>query len=460
MIFSSPRKLIAGSSIFLLLCTGNVIAETLPPLPEGPLLLTSVTPEMLKVDYWISRLPNANQVLKTPAELEQFNKEIDDMVAERVNVFELGYSKKGSAIKNQIQTEYDTVSNRKLFDVNDKYFPKSFFTEQVKPVLGLDQIPEKITFKWAAATKDTSVRALPTKVKMLEEKGDIEFDQLQFTLIKLWTPVVIYHTSSDGAWHYVQAPYVRGWVRSSDIAIFENREELKSQVKSSSYLVITGESAGICEDSECKARLQRASMGTVLPRIGKKGSYYEVLVPRRGAGGKVSLIKGYINKRHDVQTQFPAYTQANFIRQAFKLLGARYGWGGMYAGRDCSGFTFDVFLSMGVNLPRDSQQQPEAGTQLGHFKPYEQTAEKNAALEQATEGLTLIRMPLHIMLYLGEVNGKHYVIHSTWAERTGQDPIKDEKRRINQVVVSDLDLNGKSYMGSLFLRIIAITEAL
>ena len=69
-------------------------------------------------------------------------------------------------------------------------------------------------------------------------------------------------------------------------------------------------------------------------------------------------------------------------------------------------------------------------------------------------------MPKLIMLYLGYIDDKFYVIHSTWAERIGQDPIKDEKRRINQVVLSDLALNGNSYLGGLFERIIAITEVL
>jgi hypothetical protein len=62
------------------------------------------------------------------------------------------------------------------------------------------------------------------------------------------------------------------------------------------------------------------------------------------------------------------------------------------------------------------------------------------------------------MIYLGTVNDQFYVIHSTWAERIGDDPEKDEKNRINQVVVSDLELNGRSYIGSLFDRILSVNE--
>ncbi len=107
-------------------------------------------------------------------------------------------------------------------------------------------------------------------------------------------------------------------------------------------------------------------------------------------------------------------------------------------------------------MPRDSKQLAFAGTQLGHFKPGEGTEEKADILSAATPGITLIRMPLHVMIYLGEENGHFYIIHSTWAERISM--TSDEKNRINQVVVSDMSLNGKSYLGSLFDRVVSINE--
>jgi len=54
------------------------------------------------------------------------------------------------------------------------------------------------------------------------------------------------------------------------------------------------------------------------------------------------------------------------------------------------------------------------------------------------------------------VDGRFFIIHSTWAERVSM--TSDEKNRINQVIVSDLSLNGHSYVGSLFDRIIAMNE--
>ena len=107
-------------------------------------------------------------------------------------------------------------------------------------------------------------------------------------------------------------------------------------------------------------------------------------------------------------------------------------------------------------MPRGSKEQGFTGTQLGWFNYKEDSEAKSEVLRPAVPGITILRMPKHLMLYLGQVNGQHYVIHSTWAERYSM--TSDAKNRINQIVVSDLSLNGRSYLGSLFDRIISMNE--
>ena len=442
--------------LFQFLLNGAVLGEELPPLPKGPLILTTVVPEQLKPDYWISRLPDAQQLLKTPEQIRAFNEDIRYMIPEVKDVFKLDLAIAGKSIRDQIQLEYKAIKGRKLFDSQNVTVPASFFEEKIKPQLALEKIPARIKLKWGAAIRATSVRALPTDFKMIEKVDDIEFDQLQFTLIKLWTPVGIYQTSANGEWLYIQAPYTRGWVKAKDIAVFSSRDQVKQYVKSGSTLVVTGESIPVYMEPAMTTVLRRASMGTVLPRAENAANMYVVWMPAQKKDGTLLMLKGYVSLKADVSKGFLPFTQKNVIRQGFKLLGARYGWGGMYNGRDCSGFTHDVFLPFGIDMPRDSRQQALIGTQLGHYQPFSDEPSKNAALEEGRPAITLLKMPLHIMIYLGEVNGRHYVIHSTWAERISM--TSDAKNRINQVVVSDLSLNGKSRIGSLFDRTISINE--
>jgi hypothetical protein len=352
--------------------------------------------------------------------------------------------------------EYRALAGRALFSVEGAKIAKEVFTQEIRPVMQIEKVSERIKVQWGAAVRQTSVRALPTEIRMLEKVGDIEFDQLQFSQIKLWTPVGIYHESKDGKWLYVQAPYIRGWVRSRDIAVFSSREDIQKKVKTGRFLVVTGESIPLYTDETFKKAYQRPSMGTILPLRRKLPKAYEVWLPTRRSGGSVLLKRAYVPLTSDVSSGFLPYTKRNILRQAFKLLGARYGWGGTYNGRDCSGFTHDIFLTLGAEMPRDSKGQGFIGTQIDHFEYKEDAERKRAALRASTPGLTLLRMPKHQMLYLGEINGQFYVIHCTWAERISM--TDDNKRRINQVVVSDLNLNGNSYLGSLFDRIISISE--
>lgn len=432
-------------------------AEELPLLPKGPLLLTSVKTDQLRADYWIARMSDPDKVLIAPAGRDKFNKEIRAIIRDNVDIFEMEAKFHGPTIRDQIKLEYKTVKGRKLFDVAGKHVRQSIFEEQIKPQLHWEDIPKRITLKWAAARRSTAVRALPTGMKMIEAPDDIEFDQLQFTHIKLWTPVAIYHTTRDGRWHYIQAPYVRGWVESKDIVVFPDRWALEKYAQAHEFLMVTGESVLIYNEPSLETVQQRASTGTRLVFAGETAAFYEVWIPRHKKFKRDTFLqKSFVAKPADVSNGFLSYTKRNVINQAFKLLGARYGWGGAYAGRDCSGFVHDVFLPFGIDMPRDSSQMGFIGTQINNF---ELGADPNAIvyyLRQAEPGITLLRMPMHMMLYLGEVDGRFYVIHSTWAERISM--TSDEKNRINQVVVSDLQLNGNSYLGPLLNNIISINE--
>lgn len=437
--------------------------EALPPLPEGPLLLTSATPEMLSADYWIHRLENPDRPLKTPAQIKRLHKSLRSVLPTQVDIFAMEPRRRGRDIRDQIQLEYDAVKGRILFDDKGGRIPASLFANDIRPLMQWEKVPQSITIRWGVATQSASVRALPTDVKMLEEIGDIEFDQLQYTLIKLWTPVGIYHTSSDGKWYYLEAPYVRGWVKAEDIALFATREELKKYADFDSgavdFYVVTGESVPLFVDEGLRRKFQLPSMGTMIPIAGKAGGLDLVWTPSRGADGRALLRKRYLAPGSDVSTGFLPYTQGNVIRQAFKLLGARYGWGGMYHGRDCSAFVQDVFLTTGIAMPRNSKDQVFIGTQIDYFPALGgDRGRRTRAIRSGTPAVTLMTLSLHQMLYLGEVEGRFYAIHSTWAERISM--TSDEKVRINQVVVSDLELNGNSYLGALFDRIISVNEIL
>jgi hypothetical protein len=117
-----------------------------------------------------------------------------------------------------------------------------------------------------------------------------------------------------------------------------------------------------------------------------------------------------VRKTLDTSADYLPMTRANILRQAFKFLGERYGWGHVYDARDCSGLTSDVYRSMGLELAPNSSAQGNS-TALRHddFGPADSQQRRLDAVAQADVG-DLIVVPGHVLMVIGHVDGQPYVI--------------------------------------------------
>src|SRR5690606_41956741 len=80
-------------------------------------------------------------------------------------------------------------------------------------------------------------------------------------------------------------------------------------------------------------------------------------LPVRAEEGELRLLPALLQKNSGPAADYLPMTRANIIRQGFKFLGERYGWGHSYNGRDCSGFVSEVYQSMGALMPRNTSAQ-------------------------------------------------------------------------------------------------------
>jgi cell wall-associated NlpC family hydrolase len=188
------------------------------------------------------------------------------------------------------------------------------------------------------------------------------------------------------------------------------------------YRVITGAVEHTVFTPEQPAVSQLSlDMGTRVPltkvpaqqAINGQTSYtsYVLQLPLRDAGGTLVLTSALLQKNADSASNYLPLTRANVIRQAFKFLGERYGWGDAYDGRDCSGFVSDVYRSMGVEMPRNTGQQatsPAFQHQL--FSASDSHASRVAAVQSLQIG-DLVYIPGHVMMVIGRIDGQPYVIH-------------------------------------------------
>jgi hypothetical protein len=193
-------------------------------------------------------------------------------------------------------------------------------------------------------------------------------------------------------------------------------------------------------------------MGVRLPLLHTNSKVAQVSIPWRRRDGTLSEKAAYLRKAAVHRGFFP-YTARNIIRQSFELLNAPYGWGGMHGEQDCSRFVQQVFATVGIALPRNSQHQGRTGCLLGAFRDSSSMVERRHVLSQrAVGGITLLGMKGHIMLFLGTVGHQPYVIHAAFAYR---EPARwgDINRVVNRVVISDLSLGKGTRRGSLLERL-------
>jgi hypothetical protein len=136
-----------------------------------------------------------------------------------------------------------------------------------------------------------------------------------------------------------------------------------------------------------------------------------------------------------------------FLTEAFRHLGASYGWGGTGGGLDCSELVMDVLSTFELDLPRHSADQAEAlsfSLAIPEDLPDEaRLTLLDRALEQ---GIVLAHFPGHILIYLGRGEGGAPRALHAFAEYLepcetgdGADP-RERLVRVNRVAVSDLEL--------------------
>lgn len=279
--------------------------------------------------------------------------------------------------------------------------------------------------KKAITITNTNIRKLPTNNPLFENFSDnsngFPFDILQNTALPANTPIVIKHITKDNSWVYIQTALASGWVPIQDIA-YTNKKFIKKFTSYSTHIYITNDNISLF--STDKTYLYKISLGMIYPLISKNKRNYKVLVARVGKKRKAYLDFARISKQNAIKAPLKM-TRKNIATLSNKLINQPYGWGGLFNNRDCSSMLRDLFSPFGIWLPRNSKSQSKhigKKTKISHLSD---SKKENYILENAIAYKTLLWLPGHIMLYIGNKNNKALVFHNVWGLRT-----IDEMKRI------------------------------
>ncbi|MEF3698603.1 SH3 domain-containing protein [Desulfolutivibrio sp.] len=283
----------------------------------------------------------------------------------------------------------------------------------------------------AVAVTNTNIRAMPTAGARFNDPSQpgegYPFDYLQHSTVHLGTPLYVAHATRDGAWLLVETPYTFGWIPASDAAYVDEafmREFMAAPL------------AAVIRDNVPLPGGQTADIGCVLPLAGKSGQSVSVLVPGSGPGGMAVLRRTALAEKDAAPMPLTA-TPRQIARVADQMMGQTYGWGGIDDKRDCSSMVRDLFAPFGIYLPRNSSAQAKAGPTMS-LEGLTPAQKEDAIRSRAVPFATLVWMRGHIMLYVGEFQGKPAVYHNIWGLRTLMPDGREGRLVLGRAVITTL----------------------
>ncbi len=436
-------------ALMLLAASGSsALADAPAVLPVPAHGVIGVTPARMTADYWIARAPQADDVLMSAAKIAGQNARV---LARDPSMHDLSKIplKLGRQQVRQWITGLSRLPDHVLYDLEGQRVGKAAL-QDFRAQLDLDAIPDPQDTRYGLIVHRASLRTFPTDTRVFSSSGDTDIDRFQETGVFPGTPVVIAHASRNKKWLFVVSPRYAAWVHADAVAEGD-RDVVLGYSQHKHARVVTGAQVRTVFTPEQPQLSQLVlDMGVRIPLatgldpaapVNGQSAYtsWTLSLPIRNDDGSLVLKPALLQRIADSRSDYLPMTRGNIIRQAFKFLGERYGWGHMYDGRDCSGFVSEVYRSMGAQMPRNTSAQ-SVSPALEHqtFGKDDDHAARMRAVNKLQIG-DLVYIPGHVMLVIGHVDGKPWVIHdvSGIRYRTADGEMRHVK--LNEVSVTPLE---------------------
>ena len=415
------RRLLA---IALLACLpGLSLAERpgdeVPPLVEP---IVGVREAHLSADYWIRKARQPDRVIMPAAAIATQNIAMESIEPSLHDIEALPVTLE----REQVQAWIENISvrpTRTLYDEAGKE-GSSRALDRLVNGLDLNRIPQTQVTRYGMVVQRSDLRTFPTHLRVFSSPDDRNIDRFQESALFPGTPVVVAHESRDGEWLFVVSRTYAAWI-DKDAVAFGDKADIFAHARRSPSVVVTGaEARTVYARQDPRTSEVRLDMGVRLPLlqalpedglINGQHPYFghAVELPVREADGTLSFAPALIPAAADVSADYLPLTRANLLRQAFKFLGERYGWGHSFNSRDCSGFVSEIYRSFGILLPRNTRDQSVSPAlnriEVDPAMSYEDRVE----LLRKTQVGDLIYIPGHVMMVIGHEDGEPYVIHDT-----------------------------------------------
>lgn len=262
----------------------------------------------------------------------------------------------------------------------------------------------------AITIKRTDLKSLPTKESFYRDPRQtgegFPFDYNQNSAYPPNMPLLISHFSKDGKWAFVNGAYAFGWLRMEDLAIVDNK--FIEQFQNGHYAITVQDNLRLYENNK---PISLVKLGTLFP-YDNDGYFFAT----KDSRGMAKLNKAKPTHSGIIASKPIAFTPNNVARIASAFINEPYGWGENFEARDCSALTRDFFAPFGIFLNRNSSDQAKDGTQISIYG-LNREEKKAKILQNAIPFRSMLFVPGHITLYVGQFQGEPIVMHSYWGIR-------------------------------------------
>ncbi|MCZ8165726.1 SH3 domain-containing protein [Silanimonas sp.] len=441
------RSMHARALALALLALAPLPAQASPPPRD--VVLPGWSEAKLDAANWIARWPHAERVLLDADEITARNVRLFEREASVTRLEALPDAMTLADIRTRVTRLSSVPTALRYFA--DGRLAGAADRERWQAALALEGLDGDATrvLGWALVTQRAPLRTFPTLERVFSAPGDTDIDRFQESALFPGTPVAVLHASADGRWRFVIAATYAAWIPEGALAHTDRATALGFAQRATR--VVLEPIARLAHAPEAPAVSGLVlDMGVALPErrdwplsepVNGQGALasHVVEVPTRAINGALAPMTALLPRGEATHDGPLPASRANLLRQAFRFLGERYGWGHDYGSRDCSGFVSETYRSLGLVLPRNTRDQAVSPAFAKHTPiPADWTREQRRAAVNAMQPGDLIYLPGHVVMVVGFDEHGPWIIHDAHGGRArGSDGV-DRPLPTNGVSVAPL----------------------
>jgi hypothetical protein len=236
------------------------------------------------------------------------------------------------------------------------------------------------------------------------------FDNMQQSAVWAGTPIYIIYTTLDKSWALILTPDFIAWVPSNGIAQVSNSFVKAWRVAANKSLIAITKVTSIIDNNHIFHF--NAHIGSVFPGRETNGKI-QILIPIANTHMNAVIRTATINANNAAVMPL-SLTPHNISLIIANLIGKSYGWGNMYMYNDCSAEIKSLFTPFAIYLARNTETQSISGKVVDLSSKSAIEREKYL-MSHGHPLLTLIHIPGHILLYIGNFPNQNSKQHENIA---------------------------------------------